>query len=143
MQLHCSSSFLFDRSLGWRLATNFNTNCSFLADLKYWRMSTKMAVCLKIWTVEQAMALCLARGFEPRSALHHQYLKSQPSPVGFFLPTTACLRGFLRVLADCGERHFCHHPARFTLRFRILSPCRPAQCRPKSGRHARHPYINQ
>jgi len=42
-----------------------------LADLKYWRMSTKTAVCLKIWTVEQAMALCLARGFEPRSASHH------------------------------------------------------------------------
>gem|GEM_PF-5119633 len=31
----CSSSFLFDRSLNWRLATNLNTNCSFLADLKY------------------------------------------------------------------------------------------------------------
>jgi hypothetical protein len=81
MQLHCSSSFLFDRSLNWRLATNFNTNCSFLADLKYWRMSTKTAVCLKIWTVEQAMALCLARGFEPGSALHHQTVKAAETDV--------------------------------------------------------------
>ena len=31
--------------------------------------------------------------------LHH-YLKSQPFGVGFFLPIAACLRGFLRVLAD-------------------------------------------
>jgi hypothetical protein len=63
-------------------------------------MSTKMAVCLKIWTIEQAMALCLARGFEPRSASHHQIKKPTGSPVGFFLPAIASLCGFPRVIAD-------------------------------------------
>jgi hypothetical protein len=33
-------------------------------------------------------------------------LKANPNRL-VFLPTTACLRGFLRVL-DCGESRFCH-----------------------------------
>jgi hypothetical protein len=57
--------------------------------------------------------------------------------------TTACLRGFLRVLADFGESHFCQQSAGFTLHLHILSPTHPTQHRPKSGRLTRHPYINQ
>jgi hypothetical protein len=34
------------------------------------------------------------------SALHHHIEKPTGSPVGFFSPTPACLRGFPRVLAD-------------------------------------------
>jgi len=63
--------------------------------------------------------------------------------VGFFLPTTACLRGLLRVLANFGESNLCHQPAGFTLLLHILSPSIPTRCRSKSGRHAHHPYINQ
>lgn len=36
-------------------------------------------------------------------------------------------RGFLRVLADCGERHFCHQLAGFIFRLRTLSPVLPTQ----------------
>ena len=53
------------------------------------------------------------------------------------------MRWFLRVLADCGESHFCYQPAGFTLRLRILSPTRPTRSRSKSERRACHPYINQ
>ncbi len=55
-------------------------------------------------------------------------LKSQPATVGFFLPTTACLRGFLRVLVDFGVSQFCQQPAVFTLRLHILSQTLPTQC---------------
>ena len=62
-------------------------------------------------------------------------LKANPNRLAFFLPATACLRGFLRVLADCGESYFCQQPAGFTLRLRILSdPPHPKQVEIRKAR---------
>jgi hypothetical protein len=66
-------------------------------------------------------------------------LKANPNRLAFFV----CYRVFTRVLADYGESDFWRQPAGLTLRLRILSPTLPTQCRPKSGRHACHTYINQ
>ena len=41
--------------------------------------------------------------------------KGKANPTGLvFLPTTACLRGFIRVLADFRARHFCNQPAGYS-----------------------------
>jgi hypothetical protein len=50
--------------------------------------------------IPAAVLTCSASEFEPGSALHHHIEKPTGSPVGFFSPTPACLRGFPRVLAD-------------------------------------------
>ena len=57
----------------------------------------------------------LGDSFVPSRHSHHQYKKPTLHPVGFFSPTPACLRGFVRILVDSGVPLNSHNSLIFSL----------------------------